>query len=152
MKALLVGLMLVGTQAFACPDLSGSYACTQDGETAYLELSQTEMNGVTVFTLRDPSNPNDQGGSLPADNQTYRVQDSESFKNATIRGWCEAEAFKIEQTGELYDQGYHMGDIEMVLSMSLMEDGNLLQATSGVFKTGSGDYPLSGEVICSRTN
>lgn len=152
MKALLVGLMLLGAQALACPDLSGSYACTQEDETSYLELSQTETDGVTVFTLKDPTNPNDPGGSLPADNQTYRVQDSETFKNGTIRGWCEGEAFKIEQTGEYYDQGYHMGDIEMVLAMSLMEDGSLLQATSGVFRTGSGDYPLSGEVVCTRSN
>lgn len=149
MKALLAGLMLLGAQAFACPDLTGTYTCTQNGQTSQIQMSQAETNGVTVYTIKDPSNPNDQGGSLPADNTTYRLEDSADFKNGTIRGWCENEAFKVEQTGQLFDQGQHIGDIQAVISFSLM-NGNLLQDTQGVFKTGSGDYPISAQMTCTR--
>jgi hypothetical protein len=151
MKVLLTGLLFVGAQAFACPDLTGTYTCSYEGQTETLEISQSETDGVTTFTMKDPTDPNDQGGSLPADNNTYQIEDSEQFKNATIRGYCEADAFKIAQAGQYYDQGQHIADIDAVISMSLV-DGNLLQDTKGVFKTASGDYPLDSQLTCTRTN
>lgn len=149
MKALLAGLLLVGAQALACPNLTGTYTCTQDGQSYALQFSQTEANGVTVYTIKDPNNSADQGGSLPADNQVYRLQDSKEFKNATIRGWCEGEAFKFEQIGEYYQEDQHIGNLQLVVAMSLM-NGNLLQETTGVFETGSGQHPIQDRMVCNR--
>lgn len=149
MKLFLSGFLLVGAQAFACPNLAGTYTCNYDGQVEALEMSQTETNGVTVYSMRNPNDPNDQGGSLPADNTTYQLEDSEQFKNATIRGYCEGETFNIAQAGQYYDQGQHIGDIQAVTSMSLM-NGNLLQATNGTFKTASGDYPINSQITCTR--
>lgn len=149
MKLIIAVLALVGAQAFACPNLTGTFSCTSDGQTQAVAISQVEVNGVTTYTLKNPADPADQGGSLPADNNTYQIQDSEDFKNGTIRGWCEADAFKIEQTGQYYDQGQHIGDVQATIAMSLV-DNNLSQVTTGTFKTGSGDYPINQTMSCVR--
>lgn len=151
MKAVIALVALFSVQAFACPNLTGTYSCTYEGQTEQIQMSQTETNGVTVYTMKNPNDPNDQGGSLPADNVVYKLEDSEQFKNGTIRGWCEGEAFKIEQIGSYFDQGQHIGDLQAVISMSL-NGGNLVQDTQGVYKTGSGDYPISNSMTCSRVN
>ncbi len=149
MKALLATLVLFGTSAFACPDLTGTFACTQEGQTSVIQVSQQVTNGVTVYTVKDPSNPTNQGDSLPADNNTYRLPDSAEFRNATIRGWCEGDAFKMEQTGQYFDQGQHIGDLQAIAAMSIV-NGNLQQAVQGTFKTGSGDYPFDDMITCVR--
>ena len=151
MKAVIALFALYGIQAFACPNLTGTYSCTYEGQTSQVQLSQTETNGVTVYTMKDPNDPADQGGSLPADNVVYKLEDSEQFKNGTLRGWCEGEAFKIEQTGSYFDQGQHIGDIQAILTMSL-SNGNLVQDTQGTYKTGSGDYPIASNMTCNRIN
>ena len=148
MKTMIAGLLLFGAQAMACPNLAGNYTCTYEGQTSVIQMSQTENNGVTVYTIKDANDPQNQGGSLPADNNTYRLQDSDQVKNGTIRGWCEAEAFKIEQTGEYYDKGQHIGNVQAVISMYLT-NGNLVQDTAGTFTTPSGNYPINSQVTCT---
>ncbi len=57
MKVLAAALVLLGaTSAFACPNLEGTYACPGDnGATVSTSMSQTEVNGVTTYTLTDES-------------------------------------------------------------------------------------------------
>lgn len=149
MKALLATLVLFGTSAWACPDLSGTFACTQEGQTAVIQVSQDVVNGATVYTIKDANNPGQEGDSLPADNNTYNLEDTIEFRNATYRGWCEAEAFKMEQTGQYFDQGQHVADVQMVAAISIV-NGNLQQTIQGVFRTGSGDYPIQEAMTCAR--
>lgn len=151
MKAILAAIALVGAQAFACPNLTGTFACTYEGQTENTQITQSEMNGVTTYTMRNADDPNDQGGSLPADNNTYTIPDSQEFKQGTIRGWCEGELFKIEQIGQYHDQGQHIGDIQATMTFSL-NNNNLNQVTAGVFKTASGEYPINSELTCTRIN
>lgn len=149
MKTVIALFALVGAQAFACPNLTGSYICTYEGQTQVSVISQAvDANGITTYTLGSEADPTD-GGSLPADNNTYQVPDSADFKQGTIRGYCEADAFKVAQTGQVFDQGQHIGNVEAVTSLSLV-DNNLLQATTGVFKAASGDYPINQSLTCTR--
>jgi len=151
MKALLIGLALIGAQAFACPNLTGTYSCTYENGSEQLQLSQQEMDGVTVYNFKNPQDANDPGGALPADNQTYRLEDTKDFRNGTIRAWCEGEIFKIQQTAEHYQEESHSGNLDLTVSMSL-SNSDLLQVTNGTYETGSGTYPINESMTCTRLN
>ncbi|HAG90651.1 MAG TPA: hypothetical protein DCL41_02195 [Bdellovibrionales bacterium] len=151
MKSLLAGLVLFGAQAMACPNLTGTYSCTYQDGTEKMELSQTETNGVTVYSFRNADDPNDQGGNLPADNQVYRLQDTKDFRNGTLQSWCEGDALKIQQQAEHYQEEQHVGNLSLVITMSIV-DNNLSQVTDGFYETGSGNYPINESMTCTRVN
>lgn len=52
MKTVIAALVLFGSSAFACPDLSGNFTCTSPDGTEEISLSQAvNQAGVTVYTM-----------------------------------------------------------------------------------------------------
>lgn len=142
MRTLAALLLLVSANAFACPELTGSYTCTyQDGSSENVTISQEDKSGVTVYNYN--------GSSIPADNQVYPIPDDQTLKNATFRAWCENASLKGNIVGKYYNNGSEFGDLDMVMDLSL--DGtNLKNVTTGTLKNSGGTYPLDGSVVCTR--
>lgn len=137
--------LLFSAQAFACPDLSGSYTCTyQDGSSEMVTISQDSKNGVTVYDYN--------GSQIPADNQTYRIPDDQTLKQGTFRAWCDSNdptLLKSQLTGKYYSEGSYFGDLIMDMTFSI-QGRDLKQVTQGVLKNSGGDYPLNSELVCVR--
>ncbi len=135
--------LLFSVQAFACPNLTGSFTCTyQDGSSETVTISQADKAGVTVYNYN--------GSDIPADNMTYQIPDDESLKQATFRAWCENESLKGNIVGKYYNNGSYFGDLNMVLDLAL-EGNNLKSTTSGSLVDTSGkSYPLDGTTTCVR--
>lgn len=142
MRILAAALLLVSAQAFACPDLTGSFTCSTPNGTEVLNLSQADKNGVTVYNYN--------GSDIPADNQAYPMQDDQSIKEATFRAWCEGASLKGNLIGKYYNAGSYFGDLNMTLDLSL-QGNDLLNVTGGTLVTTSGQtYPLDNSVVCTR--
>lgn len=138
----LLGLIALAfsAQAFACPNLAGSYTCTFNNQSEAITITQDQKDGVTIYQYN--------GGDLRADNQVYSIPDDESLKQATVRGWCEGESLKINVIGKYYSQGSYFGDLNMTLDNSKVGD-NLRQITSGNVKNDGGNYPINADVTCT---
>ena len=143
MRTIVAALALVSSQAFACPDLTGTYTCTySDGSTEIVSMAQENKDGVTVYTYN--------GSSVPADNKAYPVPDDETLKEGTFRAWCDdTQVLKAELLGKYYNNGAYFGDLTLNMDFSI-ENNNLKQTTTGMLKSSSGDYPLNNEVLCTR--
>jgi hypothetical protein len=143
MRTLTVLALLFSVQAFACPDLTGNYTCTySDGSSETVAVSQDTKGEITTYNYN--------GSTVVADNQTYPVPDDDTIKQATFRAWCaSATALKAELIGKYYDRGTLMGDLTLVLELSL-EGSNLKQVSSGVLKNSAGERPFSNEIVCTR--
>ncbi len=142
MRTIAALLLLVSVNAYACPELTGSYTCTyQDGSSEVLSISQENKDGVTVYNYN--------GSMIPADNKVYPVPDDETLKQATFRAWCETATLKGNIVGKYYNNGALFGDLDMTLSLSL--DGTSLKSvTTGALTNSGGTYPLDGSVTCAR--
>jgi hypothetical protein len=143
MRKLAAIALLFSAQAFACPDLTGSFTCTyQDGSSEKVTISQSLVNGVTVYNYN--------GSEIPADNVARPMQDDQSIKSATFRAWCEASSLKGNLIGKYYNNGSEFGDLNMVMTFAL-DANNLKSITNGTLvDKGGTSYPLDGEVTCAR--
>ncbi len=144
MRGLLVVLGLFTAQAFACPNLTGSYTCNyQDGSSEVVTVSQDQKDGVTVYNYN--------GSEMPADNQTYQIPDDENLKQGTWRAWCDAgsEVLAAQILGKYYNQGSYAGDLTMNIAISL-NGGNLQQVTNGQLVNSGGSHPFSETMVCNR--
>ena len=137
--------LLVSVNAYACPDLSGSFTCTyQDGTTEAITISQDNKDGVTVYRYNN--------SDLPADNQVHPIADSQNIKNGTFRAWCdekEATLLQTEILGKYYQDGSYYGDLTMDMAMSL-SGNDLHQVTNAKIVNSGGTYPSTGETTCVR--
>lgn len=137
--------LLVSVNAFACPDLTGSFTCTnQDGTTSTLAMSQENKDGVTIY--------NYDGQSLPADGQVYKMDDSQNLKDGTIKATCDdnANTMNTEILGKYYENGEFAGDLTLDIAMSLDASSNLLQVYTGKIVNQGGDYPINQQMTCTR--
>jgi hypothetical protein len=139
-------------QAFACPDLAGTYTCKyQDDSSESVTISQEQTNGVTVYNLIYGSSPSS-ASKISADNQPYLIPDDENLKQASYRAWCDTNDSNVLQTqltGKYYAQGSFHGDL--TLSMSYSRSGaDLKQVNQGTLKTADGQSPLGSVMLCTR--
>lgn len=141
MRKLALVALAFSVQAFACPELTGTFTCTySDGTSETMAISQQVVNGVTVYNYN--------GTEIRADNQIYPVPEDETLKEGTFRAWCEdAVTLKGEMKGKYYNGGSYFGDLVMNLAFS-KAGSDLKQVTTGNLKNGGGDYPLNSEVTC----
>lgn len=145
MRKLAAIVLLFSVQAYACPELSGSFTCTyQDGSTEIMTISQTNKDGITVYTAN--------GSEIPADNQTHPIPDDASLKQATFRAWCNGTAsLDAQLLGKYYQEGAYYGDLTLNTSFSLVGT-DLKQVTTGNLVNSGGTYPLNSELTCTRNN
>lgn len=134
--------LLISVNAWACPELTGSYTCTyQDGSNEVVTISQENKNGVTTYNYN--------GSTVTADNIARPMPDDETLKQGTFRAWCENDALRVEMLGKYYNEGNYFGDLTLNLSFA-KSGGDLKQVTIGNLKNSGGEYPLNSEVVCTR--
>jgi hypothetical protein len=111
-------IFLCSTSAFACPDLSGTYAIPGDGQQE-VTLVQSASENVTTLQLQMPENV--QGPrTFSADLQWHHHENE-----LQILSWCEGNKFQIL----LKSQDRTRFDGRLTLSNDA--DGNLLMAVLG---------------------
>lgn len=144
MRTLLAVLLLGSVQAFACPNLTGSFTCTySDGSSEVLNITQEAKEGVTTYNINQ--------SLTPADNVIYTVPDDETLKEGTFRAWCNDDVtLKGELIGKYYDQGSFFGDLLLNIDYSL-DGANLKQVTTGTLTSANGQYPINAETVCTPT-
>jgi hypothetical protein len=137
----LAALLFAGN-AYACPNLTGTYTCTyQDGSSEIIEISKMSQNGVTVYDYN--------GSTVSADNVVYPVPDDETLKQGTFRAWCEGMNLKAELKGKYFHENTYYGDLTMLMDFTLT-GSDLHQITTGNLKNAGGEYPLDSEMTCVR--
>ncbi|MBX3020339.1 MAG: hypothetical protein KF799_01575 [Bdellovibrionales bacterium] len=146
MRSLTALALLFSVQAFACPDLTGTYTCAyQDGSSEVITLSQSvDKDGITVFNYN--------GSQIPADNQLYPIPDDDTLKEGTFRAWCDTANPALLQSqllGKYWNNGAYYGDLTMNMTFSL-SGRDLKQTTQGTLKNAGGEYPLNSELVCTR--
>ncbi len=143
MRTIAALALLISVQAWACPDLTGTFTCTyQDGSQEVVNMSQELKNGVTVYNYN--------GTPVAADNVVNDVPDDESLKQATFRAWCDDNiTLKAELKGKYYSEGNYFGDLLMNMEFTMVGN-DLKQVSTGSIKNSGGDYPLNGETLCTR--
>jgi hypothetical protein len=141
MRKLAALALLVSVNAWACPDLTGTYTCKyQDGQTEVVTLSQENKDGVVIYNYN--------GSSIPADNVARPVPDDATLREGTFRAWCETDIFKAQLLGKYYDQGVYFGDL--TLNIDFTKVGNdLKQVNTGSVKNSASEYPINAEVVCT---
>jgi hypothetical protein len=134
--------LLASAQAFACPQLTGNYSCTDEkGQTSAMALTQDTKSNVTVYTLN--------GSDLQADNQARPMPPDADLQNATIRGWCNDDVtLHTELLGKVYQNGQYVGDLKLALDFA-MNAKNLNQVASGTIVNGTQTYPINTTITCT---
>lgn len=142
MKIIIALAAAFSVQAFACPNLTGSYTCDYgNGQTEQMTISQEERNGVTFYKYN-----NDE---FAADGTVYPLQDSAELKQGTFKAWCESTILKNQIMGKYYNNGSYFGDLDMTMDLTL-NNGNLSQVAKGSLKSANGDYPINQTVTCNK--
>lgn len=141
MRKLAALALMVSVNAWACPDLTGTYTCKyQDGQTETITLSQENKDGVVVYNYN--------GSTIAADNVSRPVPDDAALREGTFRAWCEGEALKGQLLGKYYDKGVYFGDL--TLNLDVTKVGNdLKQVNTGSVKNSASEYPINAEVLCT---
>ena len=143
MRSLLAILAFSSINAFACPDLTGTFTCTfSDGSSDVLTVSQENKDGVTLYIF---------GGEVtPADNAIYTIPDDATLKQGTFRAWCDdSVTLKAQILGQYYDAGQYYGDLTLNINYTI-ENGNLKDYTNGTLVNSNGTYPINSETVCTR--
>lgn len=84
-KSLLIVLSLFGSAAFACPDFSGNYICSQSGESdQVIVVTQT----ATEMTQLDSDGPT----TIPLNGETTIMLD---WLPANVKGRCDDKTFEV---------------------------------------------------------
>jgi microcystin-dependent protein len=125
----LAGLLFGSSAAFACPDLSGTYVCTQDGQSSEMSVSQTGADLSTVYTVSE----NGESSSIPADGKTYTSTSKEDdgiFTQSTT-ATCSADALNLAVNVKVTDQaGNQMASVNANAVISLDASKNLQTVVS----------------------
>ncbi len=146
MKKLTAIALLFSAPAMACPNLSGSFTCKyQDNTAEVVTITQgVNKDGTTVYQYN--------GSAIIADNVSYPIPDDQTLKEGTFKAWCnpeEATVLNSLLTGKYYSQGSYYGDLVLNMKFS-MEGSDLKQVTKGTLKNQSSEYPLDSDLVCKR--
>lgn len=72
--------------AFACPDLTGSYQCNNEDGQSIIQIQQSEENGSTAYAITT----NGEVSYVIPDNTEYTGEDG-----TKVRMWCESNQVRI---------------------------------------------------------
>ena len=143
MRLLSTLALVFSAQAYACPQLEGTYVCKyQDGSSEETTITQSEKSGVTTYQYN--------ASEVTADNVANAVPDDQSVKDATFRAWCDDDAtLKAQLIGKYWNQGAYFGDLTLNMNFSKAGD-DLKQTTDGEVKNSGGTYPIENDTTCTK--
>jgi hypothetical protein len=97
MKIAIFALLLLSSQAFACPDLTGSYLCKAGSRTANKEIHSTNQGYII----------NSDGNELEyfTDGRVVEVPETDSFKDGKYTSVCNGDQFVVTFTATLMYEG-----------------------------------------------
>ena len=141
MKKLAIFALLVSANAWACPNLTGTYTCKyQDGSSEMVTISQENKAGVEIYNYA--------GSMVTTDNVARPMPDEDNLKKGTFRAWCEGDKLKTKVIGQYYTNGTYYGPL--TFAATITKNGfDFKKLTTGNVKSSAGDYPLNSEVTCS---
>jgi hypothetical protein len=128
-KFIAVAALLLGSTAFACPDLSGTYVCEQDGQKTENVVAQSEAAGVTTYTATEDGETT----TLVADGKPYtEVETEEDYVYTTTTvATCAADALNLDINLDLTDKaGNKMMTVKAKAVVSLDANKNLQLVTT----------------------
>lgn len=91
--------VLASSVAFACPDLSGTYACDDNGEKSTIAITQSGVNFHVVTTGADWSAEQD----IIADGKMRNGEPDENFKTLFQVAKCNDTVLAVLTQGETQD-------------------------------------------------
>ena len=133
--------LLLSTTALACPNLVGTYTCSQHQDTYTMTMDQYESNGVTVYVV--------DGTEMPADGQWRNIQDPRQ-PDAEGNLSCVNDSLKYDMKGSLYDENKNViGD--MTLTAMLVLQGKQLNITmNGLANVDGQQHQLNDAYSCIK--
>lgn len=138
MKFLIGALLLVTTQAFACPDISGSFTCKYRNRISEREITKTETGFIVIADGAEQEYKTD--GSITS------LPENDSLKDAKFSSVCEGDTFVVNFTGTLMYEGAEIGK-EVQKTVYQMKNDDLLIT----IKTKAKHVPLpSINFLCTR--
>jgi microcystin-dependent protein len=128
-KSLVLAALLMGSTAFACPDLSGTYVCQSEQGPVESVVTQAVVNGVTVFTETSGG----ESSSMAADGKAVTSVEKEEGVVYTMTqvATCSADALNIDINLVVADEaGNKLGEVTALAAVSLDASKNLQTVTT----------------------
>jgi len=142
LRTLAVFAFLASAQAFACPNLTGSYTCTDNGQSQIMTISQANKGTFTDYNVN--------GQDIVTDNIAHPQPDQDNVKQSTMRAWCNDDAtLHLQLLVKYYDNNAPVGDITVNLDIS-MQAQNLHQVTTGGLAANGQTYPVNSDIVCTK--
>lgn len=139
LRSLIYTLLLVAGNAYACPNLSGTFTCKTGEVIETLVVTQEEgQNSVIVDTVQ-----------LLADDIAHPFSEDPSFRNAFERISCTDSVFRKHITGDYYQGDLKIGELDSTVEYSLVNN-NLVETTTGKMSNILGEVPLDNRMVCER--
>jgi microcystin-dependent protein len=127
MKSIVLAVLFLGSTAFACPNLSGSYTCTDEEGSSSVEIRQSVIAGATVYEISSEGETD----VFVADGKTRTaVEKQDDFVLTTSQTVsCSATNVQIVIDLSVGDEaGNKIGEATAKIAASLDAKGNLLTA------------------------
>lgn len=122
----------------ACPELAGTYKCSNQAQTKMVVVSQKVEAGATVYTVG--------GFGLIADGKARPFPD-QNLRNGTIVGSCDQNNnLNVLAKGEVYSSEKKMGDLTLTMKYTKTSNTNVKWNQTQIFK------PVSGTGSTATTN
>lgn len=125
MKKYVVLILAFGLQSMACPSLSGTYMCEEEGDEFKQVVTQTITNGVTTYTVTSDENQD----SVIADGKERMVDGS------AVVATCDGDS-TLNLLTKGSDQGY-----DFHVNMNISADA------SALYSSGTFEVLMNGQVV-----
>jgi hypothetical protein len=147
---LFLSLFLLSSKSIACPDLTGTYTCTNSqGASTTLTITQETIAGNTIFTFTE----NGETSHLPSDNAEYPFENHQNNTSGSARFYCDQKGFHSRIRGErrgAKNQPEESWDITQ--SISRNENGDLVTSTQGSVSLVGVKNEIHEQSSCRRLN
>lgn len=122
MKLFTAILLLVSVNAFACPDITGSFTCKFKNRISEREIAKTETGFVMIADGVEQT--------YNVDGSITSVPDSDGLKDGQFSSICEGNTFIVNFTGTLMYEGSEIGkEVQKTVYQMKGDDLNILIKT-----------------------
>ena len=146
MRALFATIFFFASSvALACPNLAGTYTCSEDGQDYQTVLSQNTVNGVTTYTMLEDGDEM----NIIADNNRREERTDSGYVG--IKGSCQDNKLLIAIDSKETDADLGITiEINATFAVSLDADGSLESNTNGHVIINGQRQDLSESSVCTR--